>query len=277
MKIFKIILLAFLFISGCSTIESSGIKNIAVEIEHEEKLEVKPPLKMLRLGEKLTYGIYWLGIPVGTAVFNVKEISTLNGRRAYHIISTARSNKFCSTFYKVNDEIHTYIDEEKLHPLRFEKHLREGAYRVDEVVEYDQINHMASYKSKRQIKKKQTLKDIKMPIPEDAQDPFSCLYYFRSLDEKLLKEGQVVFMKVNTEGKNWDMEAEILKMERMELVGMGEYDAFLIEPKAKFEGIFVRKGRMWIWFSADERRLPLILRTKVPVVGSIYAVLEKEE
>lgn len=277
MKILTIILMSLLFINGCASVEHSGIIAIAKEKKEDSRIEIKAPLGSFPVGERLTYGIRWLGIPVGTVVFSIDEKTTLNGREVYHIIYSAKSNKFASTFYKVEDEIHTYIDAENLYPLRFEKHLREGAYRMDEIIEYDQANHQASYKSKRSIKKKRTTTELKVSIPPAVQDPLSCLYYFRRLNADKIKVGQSVSISVNTEEKNWDLEVEILETKHMELLNMGVYESVLVEPKAKFQGIFVRKGRMWIWLSTDERRLPLILKTKVPIVGTIYATLEKIE
>jgi acetylornithine deacetylase/succinyl-diaminopimelate desuccinylase-like protein len=116
-----------------------------------------------------------------------------------------------------------------------------------------------------------------MAIPERAQDPFSCLYYFRTLSAEKIKVGQSVSIAVNTDEKNWDLDIDILETKHLEILSIGAYDAVLLEPKAKFQGIFVRKGRMWVWVSTDERRLPLILRTKIPIAGSIYASLEKIE
>jgi hypothetical protein len=39
-------------------------------------------------------------------------------------------------------------------------------------------------------------------------------------------------------------------------------------------GIFTAKGKLTIWITADERRMPVLLRTKI-VVGSISASLVK--
>lgn len=277
MKIINLVLILLLFTNGCATLEHSGLTTIAWEKESQEKIEIKSPLKTLQVGEKLTYSVRWLGIPVGTAVLSVRQITTINGRPAYHVVSTAKSNKFISTFYRVDDTMQAYIDRENLYTLRFEKHQREGAYRADETIDYDQVNHTAVYESRREIKGKKTVKGAKMSIPEKVQDALSCLYYFRTLDGEQMKVGKSIFIKVNTEEKNWDLEVKILESKQMELLNMGAYDAFLVEPKAKFKGIFVRKGRMWIWVSADEKRIPLIVKTKIPVVGTIYVTLRKIE
>ena len=277
MKQISVIFIFLLFLNGCATVERSGLTTIAQEEKKEMPVEVEAPLTKCRVGEKLTYTIRWLGIPMGTAEFHLSEITSLNGRDAYHIIYRGKSNSFASAFYKVDDEIHSYIDLENLCSLKFEKHLREGGYKLDEIIEYDQVNHKATYKSVRSIKKKRTTKDAEMAIPEKVQDPFSCLYYFRTLGAEKIKVGESISIIVNTDEKNWDLQIDILETKRLELLNMGVYDAVLLEPKAKFQGIFVRKGRMWVWVSTDQRRLPLILKTKVPIVGTIYATLEKIE
>ena len=53
---------------------------------------------------------------------------------------------------------------------------------------------------------------------------------------------------------------------------LGSVDTIVIKPLMKSEGIFNRKGDMFIWLTDDERRLPVKMRTKV-VVGSITATL----
>ena len=91
--------------------------------------------------------------------------------------------------------------------------------------------------------------------------------------------GKPVFIKVNTDEKNWDLEVKVLDKAHIEMRNMGAYEAVLAEPEAKFKGIFVRKGKMEIWFSADERRIPLLVNVHVPIplVGLVSVALEKIE
>jgi hypothetical protein len=44
----------------------------------------------------------------------------------------------------------------------------------------------------------------------------------------------------------------------------------------KSESIFYRKGDILIWLTDDEKRTPVLLKTKVPV-GSVKAVLVGEK
>ncbi len=222
--------------------------------------------KKLFVGEKLIYHIEYLGIPVGRAEAEVKEITEIQGRQAYHIVVQVRSSKFIDLVYKVRDEHHSYIDTEKLHTLQYEKILREGRYRADEVMTYDQVNHTARYYSRRNKSEKE------MFIPQDVQDQLSCGYYFRTLD---VKPRSSVFIPVNADEKNWDLEVKMLDAEPMKIEGVGTFQALEAEPIIQFQGIFVKRGKIRGWVSMDERRIPLKMKVKVPILGSVVAQLHE--
>ncbi len=63
-------------------------------------------------------------------------------------------------------------------------------------------------------------------------------------------------------------------MLRKEKVGVpaGEFDTIVVKPLMKSEGIFSRKGEIYIWLTDDERRIPVMLKTKVKI-GSVNATL----
>jgi len=229
--------------------------------------KVMPPAKKkLRVGERLKYEIRWLGLTAGEATLLVKEIVDYEGRKAYHIVSTVESNKYISKIYKVRDEVHSYIDYDNFYSLRFEKHLREGNYKCDEIMEYDQESGMAVYNALN--------KRLAMTIPKNTQDALSCLYYYRIQDIEI---GKSVFMNVNADERNWKLEIKALETQTVDVANQGIFNAFVVEPLAMFKGIFIRKGRMWIWFSADERRLPLVVKTRIPIIGNIVVVLTNIE
>ncbi len=228
--------------------------------------EIRPPVHQFRVGETLEYDIRWMGIGVGTAMLQVKEIESLGERQVYHVVMRARSNRFLSTFYPVEDEIHSYMDVETLVPYKFRKIQREGRYRADEEMIYDQTNHRATYRSFRNDSTKE------MEIPPNVQDSLSTLYYFRTLPVELEKS---LFIEVNADEKNWRLEIKVLKTGMLKLVRKKEIPALLVEPLAKFHGAFIRKGRMQIWFTVDDKRTPLYMKARIPF-GIVEVVLKKE-
>ena len=110
-----------------------------------------------------------------------------------------------------------------------------------------------------------------MLIPKEVQDQVSGAFWFRVQPMKI---GDSVKIPVNADEKNWNLEIRILQTDHIEMKELGaSFNAFQIEPLAKFQGIFVRRGKMIGWMSTDEKRLPLLMKTKIPVLGSIYIVL----
>ncbi len=222
----------------------------------------------IKVGEKLKFSVRWLGLEVGQAEAVVLGIEEINGRKAYHIIAKAKSNSLIDIVYPVRDEHHTYMDVERLHSLRYEKIIQEGRYRADEVIEFDQENHKALYYSRKNKSKKRSL------ISKDVQDELSSAYWFRL---QPLKAGETVHIPANADEKNWDLTVKILKKEKVDLGKLGTFEAFELEPSARFQGIFIRRGKIRGWISDDDKRLPLMMKTKIPVLGTITVKLVSYE
>lgn len=222
----------------------------------------------LQVGERLNFSVRWFGMEVGQARSYVSGIEELNGRKVYHIIAEARSNALIDLVYPVRDEHHSFLDVERLHSLRFEKKIKEGRYRADEVYEFDQQNHRALYYSRKNKSKK------KMFIAKDVLDELSAAYWFRL---QPLNVGVAIHVPVTSDEKNWDLVVSVLRKEKINIKGLGSVDAFKLEPSAHFRGIFIRRGKIQGWISADERRLPLMMKTKIPVLGTITVVWTTNE
>ena len=231
-------------------------------------LASEKPAGKIFLGEKIKFEISYLGIPAGVAEAEVKEIVKVNGREAYHIEINVQSHPILDWIYKVRDTHHTYIDVEHFHSLRYEKKISEGRYRADEVMEYDQDNHLGRYHSLKDQSRKE------MFIPKNVQDQISCCYWLRLQD---VKSDAKVSIPVNADEKNWDLEVGAKGVREMKLGGVGVFQAIEIEPVVLFEGFFVRRGKVRGGMSMDERRIPLVMKVKVPVLGEVTATLVQYE
>ncbi len=222
------------------------------------------PTQKLYVGEKLKYSVSWLGVEVGEGEAQVKEIVTLRGRSAYHIEVTVRSARILDWIYKVRDVHHSYVDAEKFYSLRYEKILKEGRYHADEVMEYDQEKHTATYFSRLNQSRKEML------IPPDVQDQLSCGYWFRL--QKIAPAAKIV-IPVNADEKNWKLGVNVLEKTRLKTSRWGEWEAVEVEPQIQFQGIFVKRGKIRGWIGLDERHIPLQMKVKIPVLGSVSARL----
>lgn len=209
-------------------------------------------------GEKLLFAIQYGLIYAGDATLEVRNIAVLDSVKSYHIFSMARTNRAFDVIFKVRDHHEAFMDYENLYSLRFEKHLREGHFRRDEVVVFDQERHLAIYKNKE------------VRIPPQTHDFLTALYFLRTID---LIPGQAVSMANHTGGKNYPIYVKIIGYEKVS-VPAGEFDCVVVEPVLRTSSIFKHEGKLTIWMTDDNLKMPVLLRSKV-IVGSFEARLKE--
>ncbi|MCM8784196.1 MAG: DUF3108 domain-containing protein [Candidatus Omnitrophica bacterium] len=266
---FIVILTAFTM-AGCGTLARyKQIETVTLE-DKEVEIELKEAKPELRIGEKLTYEIYWMKMPVGIVVTEIKEMVELNGRQAYRLVGSARSNKWLNFLFKVDDYMESFLDKETLLSIRHTAVRKEGKYSAYLVLDYDWDNKIVKF---------QNLKDgtnKTFPLPTEAVDEFSAFYCFRL--KEITTEKPLEFT-VNQVEKNWLLKIAITSFGKMNLPGVGVFDAFMAEPVPQLGEKTFDKGSAWVWLSNDENRIPLMMKVhmNIPVVGTVVAVLQKIE
>lgn len=228
------------------------------QIEGFELVAPTPELVPFGKGEYLLFAIQYGLINAGEATLEVRNYAEIGGRKSYRIVSEARTNKTFDVFFRVRDQHISFMDWERLHSLRFDKHLREGRFRRDSRVEFDQENRVAIYP------------DRQVGIPPNTQDFLSALYYFRTV---VLEPGQAMAMVNHTNGKNYPIFIKVVGRETVR-VPAGEFRCVVVEPVLETTAIFENTGKLTIWLTDDTVRMPVLLRSKV-IVGSFEAVLKE--
>ena len=211
-------------------------------------------------GETLVYTIAWLKIEGGEMTLRTSRETTSDGVPVHRMTLIATSNDYVSKFYPVRDLYETWVDARDFQPLRFEKHAREGRYESDEVEEFDLARRIGSWREDR------------TPLPERVQDIISSFYFLRA---QPLAIGQGVRVDMFSRGKVYKLKAQVLGKERVETEA-GVFDAFKLQPQLRENETDEdrNRGKLFLWFSDDERRLPVMARTVMPI-GSVTARLRK--
>ena len=219
------------------------------------------PNNAFEVGEELTFAIRYGPVVAGYSTMSIPKITEINGYECYQIVTKARTSGFFSAFFKVRDQVESYIDRDGLFSWRFEKHLREGKYRADQYVDYDQVNGWAV------SNKKDTMK-----IPPCVQDILSSIYYART---QQLEVDKPLFIDNHADNKLYPLEVKVHKKERVK-VDAGEFDCVVVEPILRATGLFKSKGRLLVWLTDDERKIPVQMKSKI-FIGYITAELKKME
>ena len=76
-------------------------------------------------------------------------------------------------------------------------------------------------------------------------------------------------------GKNYPLEVKVVKRETVS-TPVGRFKCLKVEPVLRASGIFQHKGTLTVWLTDDERKLPVLMRSKV-AIGAISAIITKIE
>lgn len=211
-------------------------------------------------GERLEYSVGYKFITAGYAVFQVgKEPIVTNDRKCYDIRFDVASLASLEFLYKVRDRYRTMVDIDGLFPWRFEQTIREGGYSKDFAAKFDQEGHRA-------ITTEGTFK-----IPPFVHDVVSALYHVRTYDLHNMKKGDVIKMQNFFDRETHELQIMVLGRQKIS-VEAGTFNTIVIEPIIKKGGLFKSEGRILIWLSDDDRKIPIKVSSKI-LIGTVDAEL----
>lgn len=214
-------------------------------------------------GETMEYSINYGVIPAGTAKIAVEGLVMSGDRICYKLVSEARSRKAFDPFFKVRDRVESWMDVLGLFTWRFEKSLNEGGYHDHKVVTYNYE------KSRATVVDDGTPTDTTR-FDHEIQDALSSLFWARLMHFKNDTTLSVETLDVN---KIYQVKVEVLGKETVDTPA-GSFRCYKVEPHLEGGGIFKKDpgGRIWLWFSDDALKIPVMMQTKV-FFGHITAKL----
>lgn len=233
---------------------SSGL---AAHVDAGERVPF--PARPFQVGERLTYDITFLNISAGTAVMEVS--SGAGDHPSGKFVTTAVSSPKVTRFFPVDNRVESLTDLATLLPEHMTFRRREGKKKED--IEY------VFHRNESTVSATRGGTTEIVPIPADTQDLISCLYYVRSMLP--LKQGASQVLTVYHDKKIRQVEVRVDKIEMLE-GPWGTLETAQVLVIMPFQGIFLNQGNIRVWFTTDERRIPVRMKAKV-IIGSIVADL----
>ncbi|MCA9783010.1 MAG: DUF3108 domain-containing protein [Calditrichaeota bacterium] len=213
-------------------------------------------------GEVIQFRIGWGLIHAGTSWLRVKDTLSVRGRLCWELESEALSNDVISALYPVRDRVTSLMDVRDLTSRGLSKNLREGRYKKDRRFEIDP--------EAGQIRKIKAGEPVRVEtLAHHVQDVLSAFYWLRT---RPLEVGKVEYVSTVDELKNYSLAIKVLAREKVK-VKAGEFDCFKVQPVLVGDGLFKSEGEVFIWLTADERRIPVQMKSKI-FIGSISAQME---
>ncbi|HEX9145405.1 MAG TPA: DUF3108 domain-containing protein, partial [Candidatus Binatia bacterium] len=232
----------------------------------------RPKFQLFETGEKQMYLAHWNGlISVATA-----EITTtptiIDGKKVYQVKVQAKSSKLLDLIWKMRDTITSTFDAKAFAPSRFTFRQRENSKVIDTEARYSEFTKRWAVNRQEAGKK---LKVYEFDS-QNTLDPITAVYLARSIDFKV---GDRLYFKIFGGKYQYLLELRIDSKEPVKLPSGKSVEAYKIIPfiqNIAKEGYASRLNEASVWISADERRLPIRISSKI-FVGSVYLELVEEE
>lgn len=223
-----------------------------------------PSARSLQVGEHLTYDISWLNITAGTAVMTVGAVGEDGDRPLAKLITTAQSRPVITKFFPVDNRVESILDPATLLPEHLMFKRREGKKKED-------IEYLFHQKEGEVTVVKGGMTE-RLQMAPGTHDVISCLYYARSALS--LQPGASLTINVYHDKKNRKLDVQVEEIETIS-GSWGDVETARVLVVMPFQGIFLNKGNIRVWFTNDERRIPVRMKAKV-IIGSIVADLVSE-
>ena len=195
------------------------------------------------INETLHYSVKFRSLSAGKAILSMKT-DTINGKETYLLTSTIKTNSFLSNFYKVRDEINSWLSTIDFSLIKTTQKIREGRYKKNNEAFIIDDNILIS-------------NNKKIPLSGKIYDPMAFIYFLRQ--QKLKKGNQYSFFSYSPK----KIKEIIVKItdKKMVKTEYGKYDCYVIEPFSKDgKPLLKNRGAMQIWLSADSLHIPIMIK-----------------
>ena len=215
----------------------------------------EPDRTPFQVGERFTYDAKINSIKAGTALIAIEGLETVRGVATFHTIFDVRGRVL---FKKFANHYESWFDTTTLVTMRH--------YQKTD----DLDKHYEFFPAKKiYIKNNDGIENPSVSMPLDES---SFLYYLRSLP---LEVGKTYTVDRYYHAAKNPIVITVLRKERIK-VPAGEFDAFVVKPVIKSNGLFSEKGDAEVWLADDRVHTLLKLKSKLPL-GTLYLELRKIE
>lgn len=197
------------------------------------------------------YQADWRFLTAGTATLHMDQAD-----REERITGTADATGAIALIYHVHDRFESFFEPESYCSLSLAKQTEEGFRRVNTNIRFDYINHKSILEEKN-LKNNQS-KQQANDIPSCVTDVLSAIYYVGSLP---LAPNASYSFPLNDGGRTALVNAQVEGKEEVKTPA-GSFQTIRVQPSSD-TGTLKSKGKIWVWYSDDERRIPVQMRARM--------------
>jgi len=216
-----------------------------------------PPLPAPRAGfsfpqkQTLTYAVDWRVFSAGTAVLHFEEA----GDRE-RISATADTAGAINLLFHVSDRFQSSFDRARGCTYEFDKQTVEGRRQLNSTLRMDYTQGKSILDEKNMVTGQS--KHVESAIPGCMTDLLTGVFY---LSSQPLVVGQSFVIPVVDAMHNVPVTMKVEGREEIK-TPLGSFKTVRVQPTAE-AGVVKNRGSIWIWYTDDERHLPVQMRARL--------------
>jgi hypothetical protein len=215
--------------------------------------QLAPPQTGFSFPQKqtLTYSVDWRVFPAGTAVLRFETVGD-----QVRLTANADTIGAINLLFHVSDRFQSTFDRQRGCTQEFDKQTVEGRRQVNSTLRVDYTQNKAILDEKNQVSGQ--TKHVETPIPGCVTDLLTGMFYTAS---QPLVIGKSFTVPVVDAQKTVPVTMRVESREEIK-TSLGTFKTIRVQPTAD-AGVVKNRGNIWIWYTDDERHLPVQMRARL--------------
>ena len=201
--------------------------------------------------QTLTYSVDWRVFPAGTAVLHFEAV----GDRE-RLTASADTIGAINMLFHVSDHFQSTFDRQRGCTYEFDKQTVEGRRQVNSTLRLDYGQGKSILDEKNQVTGQ--TKHVETPIPGCITDLLTGIFYAASQPMTI---GQNFVIPVVDAQRTVPVTMKVEGREEIKTT-LGTFKTLRVHPSAD-AGVVKNRGNIWIWYTDDERHLPVQMRARL--------------
>ncbi len=216
-----------------------------------------PPLAPPRAGfsfpqkQTLTYSVDWRVFPAGTAVLRFEAAGSRE-----NLTASADTSGAINLLFHVSDRFQSSFDRTTGCTYDFNKQTVEGRRQVSSTLHMDYGQHRSILNEKNLVTRQ--TKQVESPVPGCLTDLLTGIFYAASQPIEL---GHSFVIPVADAMRVVPVTMKVEGREEIK-TPLGAFKTLRVQPTAA-AGVVKNRGNIWIWYTDDQRHLPVQMRARL--------------
>jgi hypothetical protein len=200
--------------------------------------------------QTLTYAVDWRVFPVATATVHFEA----DGDRE-RLTASAETSGAINLLFHLSDKFQTVFDREKGCTYEFDKQTVEGRRQINSTLRIDYAQNKTILDEKNLVSGQS--KHVETPVQGCLTDLFTGMFYTAS---QALEIGHSFVVPVADAQRTVPVTMKVEGTEEIKTT-LGTFKTIRVQPTAD-AGVVKNRGAIWIWYTDDDRHLPVQMRAR---------------